>query len=196
MGELIASMSVSLDGYIAGPGHDVSEVFAWHQAEGEGVVELAVPGGGFTLKLTEKNAAWFRRQIEEVGAILCGRGLFDMVGGWGGSHPVGAPIVCWSRGGAPEGWTDERVTFVEDLAEAVAVAKKIAGDKYVGTAGSRFVQRLLDAGLLDGVEMSVVPVVLGDGIPFFGHGTTTVHFGPPTIEAGDGVTHLTYRVRR
>lgn len=195
MGELIASMSVSMDGYIAGPGHDITEVFAWHR-DGDAEVELAVPGGNFTLKLSARNAVWFQRQIDGVGAILCGRGLFDMVGGWGGSHPVGAPIVCWSRGGAPEGWTDERVTFVEDLAEAVATAREIAGDKYVGAAGSRLIKRLLEAGHLDRVEMSVVPVVLGDGISFFDHVTGPVRFGPPEIETGDGVTHMLYRVLR
>lgn len=195
MGELIASMSVSMDGYIAGPGHDITEVFAWHQ-DGNGEVELAVPGGNFTLNLSARNARWFQRQIDQIGAILCGRGLFDMVQGWGGSHPVGAPIVCWSRGGAPEGWTDERVTFVEDLAGAAATAKKIAGEKHVGVAGSRIVKRLLDVDLLDGVEMSVVPVVLGDGIRFFDQVTGPVRFGAPEIETGDGVTHMMYRVRR
>lgn len=193
MGELIASMSVSMDGYVAGPGHDITEVFAWHRG---GDVEVPAKNGEFVFHLTERNAAWFRDKMENTGAILTGRGLFDMTKGWGGRHPVGAPIVCWSREGAPEDWTGGGVTFVEDLAESVAVAKEIAGDRPVGTSGSRFIQRLLEANLLDGIEMSVVPVVLGDGIPFFGHIRGPVHFEPPTIEVGDGVTHMTYKVKR
>lgn len=194
MADIIVNMSVSLDGYIAGPGHDVSEVFGWHQA-GDDQIPLEVAGRGFTLHLSEKNHAWFRRMIAETGVILCGRGLFDMVGGWSGRHPIGAPIVCHSRG-IPEGWeNDDRVVFEDDLVKAAERARELAGDKVVSVAGSRFVKRMLEAGLVDAVALSVVPVILGDGVPFFDHiAGGPIRLSEPVIETGDGVTHMTYRI--
>jgi dihydrofolate reductase len=94
---------------------------------------------------------------------------------------------------------DENFVFVtEGIEAAVATAKKIAGDKDVGVNGGQMAQQCLDAGLLDEVHVDLVPVLLGDGTPFFsGLATKPVQLdGPISVVEGVGVTHLAYRVQK
>jgi len=104
-----------------------------------------------------------------VGALICGRRLFDITNGWGGNHPVGAPVFVVTHT-VPEGWPreDAPFTFVTDGPEsAVRQAQAVAGDKVVAVATPTITQQLLDAGLLDEIAVNLVPVLLGEGIRFF-----------------------------
>ena len=192
MAEIIASMSVSLDGFVAGPEHDVSQVFAWY---GSGDVEVPTPS--WTYKLGPKNAEYLRDVLATCGAILAGRAVFDMTDGWDGQGPMGLPVVVYSRD-VPAGWEDSDFVFCDTIGKAAATAKEIAGEgRFVGTSGTRTVRNLINAGLLDGVEMNVVPVLLGSGHRFFDglEGTPIALEGPTRIIEGEGVTHMRYRVR-
>ncbi|GIG67955.1 dihydrofolate reductase family protein [Phytomonospora endophytica] len=196
MSRIIASMSMSLDGFIAGPEHRIDEVFSWHHS-GDEVIPVTIGDQPYEFKVGPVNAEYIRRTWGECGAILCGRALFDMTGGWGGRHPVDRPIVCYSRG-VPEGWEDrDEVVFADTIEEAAAVAKKLAGDGFVGTSGTRTVANLLNAGLLDGIEVNLVPYLLGKGHRFFdGLSTTPIALDGPEVIEGEGVTHLRYTVRK
>jgi dihydrofolate reductase len=90
------------------------------------------------------------------------------------------------------------ITFVADGIEpAVAAAKAAAGDLDVAVAGGAVARECLAAGLLDEVMINLVPVVLGEGIPFFaGVANGPVRFEDPEVIEAPGVTHLRYRVRR
>lgn len=193
MTEIIASMSVSLDGFVAGPNHDITHVFAWHQT---GEVEIPAPAAPRSFMLGPKNAAYLRSIIDGCGAILSGRALFDMTNGWGGTHPMGVPLVVYSRD-VPEGWEDSDVVFRDTIEGAAAAAKEIAGaGKYVGASGTRTVANLLNAGLLDRIDMNVVPVLLGSGNRYFdGLTTAPIALDEREIIEGEGVTHVRYRVR-
>lgn len=196
MSSIIASMSMSLDGFIAGPEHRVDEVFSWHH-NGDTTVPVTIGDRLYEFHVGPVNAEHLRRTWGECGAILCGRGLFDLTGGWDGHHPVDQPIVCYSRG-IPEGWEDrDDAVFCDTIEEAAAVAKKLAGDKYVGVAGTRTVANLLNAGLLDGIEVNLVPFLLGEGHRFFdGLRTTPIALDGPVVVEGEGVTHLRYTLRK
>jgi dihydrofolate reductase len=114
-------------------------------------------------------------------------------------HPMGVPVFVVTHS-VPTDWDhpESPFTFVTDgIESAVAKAKAAAGDKDVAVASPTIVRQCLDAGLLDAVQVDLVPVLLGKGIPFFGElATGPVPLDGPTVVEGEGVTHLTYRVRR
>ncbi|MEU5725575.1 dihydrofolate reductase family protein, partial [Micromonospora sp. NPDC047738] len=93
---------------------------------------------------------------------------------------------------------DSFVFVTDGIEHAIDTAKAIAGDKQVGVNGGTIAAQVLEAGLLDEVHVDLVPVLLGDGIPFFaGLKITPVQLGGPTsVVEGNGVTHLAYRVRQ
>lgn len=96
---------------------------------------------------------------------------------------------------AAERWP--RTTFVAGVEPAIATAREIAGDKDVTIASANIVQQALELGLVDEVCMSLVPVLFGEGIPYFaklsrGH----VLFDDPVVVQGRRALHLRYPVRR
>jgi dihydrofolate reductase len=196
MTEVYTGASMSLDGYISGPAETGFEyLFRWY-GNGDVVVPTAKPE--MTLRMTEASAAHFRRLVDTTGALVVGRKLFDLVGGWGGNHPMGVPVVVVTHH-VPEGWPREGApfTFVTDgIESAVERAKALAGDKVVGVNGGTIARQCLDAGLLDEVWIDLVPVLLGGGTPFFEQlNVAPVELDGPTVVEGDRVTHLRYRVR-
>ncbi len=104
-----------------------------------------------------------------MGALISGRRLFDITGGWNGNHPMGVPVFVVSHA-VPDGWPrrDARFTFVTDGVEsAVARAKATAGARAVAVASANVAQQCLKAGLIDEIRVDLVPVLLGEGIRFF-----------------------------
>jgi dihydrofolate reductase len=191
-----ANMSMSLDGFIADPKDGVEHLFGWY---GNGPVETPTADPRWTFRTSEASAAKLRQALDECGALVCGRRLFDLTQGWGGSHPMGVPVFVVTHA-APQDWAhpDAPFTFVTDgVQSAVAQARAAAGDKIVAVASADIAAQCLDAGLLDRLDVDLVPVLLGDGTPFFAHlGGAPYAFENPTVVEGDGVTHLSYRVRR
>jgi len=194
MGKVVAEMSMSLDGFIADESDDVQELFGWY---GNGEVEVATAVPQFTFKVSPASAEHLRPAFSgAVGALICGRRIFDQTQGWGGHHPIGAPVFCVSHS-VPAGWPrdDSPTTFHQDAFEALAAAQAAAGDRIVAVSTPTLTQQYLNAGLLDEIVVSQVPVLLGAGIPFFAHLTKApIHLGDPTVVQGTGVTHLTYPV--
>jgi dihydrofolate reductase len=197
MSKLIAIMSMSLDGYVADLNDGVAEVFDWYFSSGD----VAFPAGGanpMTFRVSPPSAAHLRALWSELGAVLTGRRTFDVAGGWGGNHAWGPAFVLTHA--IPAGWPrpNSTVHFVTDgLESAVRQAKAAAGEKSVGVHGADTIQQLLKAGLLDELSVDLAPVLLGAGVPLFGHlaGPPAV-LGAPTVIPGVGVTHLRYPVRK
>ena len=145
--------------------------------------------------------------MEEVRALFIGRRFFEMMDGWGGQHPfgLGIPIIVPVTT-VPDGWPREDrpdVTFVTGgLEAAVAEAHEIAGSGGVGVGGARTIQAVLEAGLLDQLHVALVPVILGDGIPFFDQVACAdppiMSRAYPTVVGRAAARHRTcrYRVRR
>jgi dihydrofolate reductase len=195
MTAVIANLSMSLDGFIADPDDGVQELFGWY-ANGPVTVE---DFAGRRSQMTETSAALFREALANAGAFLVGRRLYDHTNGWGGRPPADAPMVVvthhppddWPRDGVP-------ITFAADgIQRAVAEARALAGDRNVAVAGAQLARECLDAGLLDEIVINLVPVVLGDGIPFLaGIPTAPVRLVDPEVTAAAGVTHLRSRVTR
>jgi dihydrofolate reductase len=198
MGKVIAGFSMSLDGFIAAPDDTVPHIFDWYDA---GDVRFEWPGNDMVSNVTPASATYLRELCAQTGALVVGRRVFDITDGWGGHHPVGAPVFVVSHRG-PEGWDSRHdpslTTFVpEGVAAAVAQAQAVAGDRWIGLAGPSIAQQCLDLGLLDEIHIELTPVVLGAGIPFFADlASVPIVLDDPTVIEGDRVTHLAYAVRR
>jgi dihydrofolate reductase len=188
--------SVSLDGYIAGPGESGFDLlFQWYA---NGDVELTSTHPEIPFKVTEVSAKAIQTMREQTGVFVVGRRLFDITNGWDGSHPHDIPIVVLTHN-VPEDWRREHpgapFTFVTDgLERALDVAREIAGDKHVGVNGGTIATQCLDARVLDEVWPDLVPVVLGAGVPFLAPRTPFSLEGPLSVAQGNRVTHLRYRV--
>jgi len=190
MARVRTSASMSLDGFVADEDDRCDRLFGWYENGSE-----TVEHPGITFQIAEPSASYWRAWVTDVRALVVGRRLFDLTGGWGGRHPFDVPIVVVSHS-VPDGWPrgDAPVEFADDVATAVAHASEIAGDGIVAVTAGQVGRQALDLGLVDEVMIDLVPVVLGSGRPYFGaleHGPVT--FGDPEVVAGRGVTHLLLR---
>ena len=200
MSKVQAQAIMSLDGYVAKPDNTIGSLFDWLQ---NGEVAIPTPAEDFTVHLTPPSAQHWRRWTESLGALVCGRTLFDVAQGWQGRHTLDVPVVVVTHR-VPTDWVeahpDAPFSFVTDGVEAaIARARDLAQDRVVAVAGGTIARQCLDLGLLDEVAVDLVPVVMGEGSrPFFGAlSAPEVLFGNPTVcVQGDRVTHLVFPVQR
>jgi dihydrofolate reductase len=197
MGQVIASASMSLDGYIAKDDNTIGRLFDWLQ---NGAVEIASASGDITFHLSPSSAEYWKQWVDDVGALVCGRTLFDFTGGWGGTHTLDVPVVVVTHH-VPTDWADAHPDapfhFVTDGVEAaVAKAQTLAGDRTVAVTAGTIARQCLELGLLDAVAVDLVPVVMGTGRPYFGElSLDDVPLDDPTVcIQGDRVTHLLFPV--
>ena len=195
MSKVLTHMTMSLDGYIAQPDDLPGELFDWYAA---GDVSVPSPNPDITFDVDEASAEVLGDLTGGVGAIVSGRRLFDIADGWGDNHPSGAPVVVVTHSApadAAERWP--RTTFVDGVEAAITAAQEIAGDKDVTIASANVVQQALDLSLVDEVCVRLVPVLFGEGVPYFAkpaHGHLMLD--DPVVVQGRRALHLRYPVRR
>ncbi len=164
-------IACSLDGFIAGPGDDLS----W----------LPPPGD---------DDHGYGAFMAGVGAILMGRKTYDVAAGFDGPWPYGdVPVlVATSRPLSPKADT---VTAVRDpIAALVARARALAGDKDVYLDGGNLIRQALDAGLLDTLTVTLVPVILGAGSPLFAGAKLHVLERLDVRASSHGLVQVQYRL--
>jgi dihydrofolate reductase len=138
-------------------------------------------------------------EMMATGAVVAGRGTFEPAGGWGGDHHDGVPIFIYSRRepGIDIGqWP--LVTYVDDVTRAMTQAKEAAGERNVLVHGAAVARLTLAAGVLDELELHVIPLLFGQGRRLFeGLAAEQIELERTRVVEGEnGVTHLRYRVRR
>ena len=199
MSATVLYMSMALDGFIAGPnegpgnglGDGGHRLHAWFLTGADAGHEGVGRPAGVNGQIFDEFMA--------TGAVVCGRGTIEPAGGWGGDHHDGVPIFVLSR---HESDTEmgqwPLVTYVSDVRTAMSQAKQAAGDKNVLVHGAGTAQLALAAGVLDELEIHLIPVLFGQGRRLF------ENLRPEQIElertrileGEDGVTHMHYRVQR
>jgi dihydrofolate reductase len=194
MGKTIFNISMSLDGFVAGPNDEVDQIFRWYFS---GDTEFPFPGSDFVFKVSPASAALLQEASRTTGAVIDGRRIFNVAGAWGGKPPLGVPHFVVTHT-IPQEWVYEGspFTFVTDGVEsAIAQAKEVAGEKNVVISTPNIMQQCLKAGLLDEISLDLVPILLGDGIRLFDNlGATPVELEQLRVVQGTGVTHLSFRV--
>lgn len=197
MAATVLYMSISVDGFVAGPNASPEQgLGAGGERLHEWVFSSGGPSDGPRSFVGEDLAVW--NEFLSTGAVLTGRGTFEPAGGWGGDHHDGVPIFVLSRHPAPEEFAHyPLVTYMDDLHEVVAAAKRAAGRSGVLVHGAGLAQMLLRAGLLDEIQLHVVPVLLGQGrLLFEGLPAEQVELEPVFARQGAEALHLRYRVLR
>jgi dihydrofolate reductase len=196
MSRLILSMAMSLDGFITGPGDDKENPAG---AGGMRLQEWLGDGGPKVadFRPSDRQSQIVFDELMSTGAVITGRRTGDFADYWGGDHHDGVPIFVPTHT-APADNRHERVHFVtEGIAACVEQAKAAAGDRDVMLHGAYTAQECLKAGVLDVLEIQLMPVLLGQGRLLF-DGLPPEHIELDlvrTLEAPK-VLHLRYEVRR
>jgi dihydrofolate reductase len=191
MSRSVLYMWMSLDGYIAGPDDDVG------QALGRGGERLHAPLGDDGKEVPGVRPSGPSGQIFDefmaTGAIVVGRRTFDHAKNYGGDHH-GVPIFVPTRG-EPPAPPSPFVTYVTDgIESAMRQAKQAAGDANVMVHGAELTQALLRAGLLDELELGIVPVLLGGGRQLFGDLAAHVELELTRLLEAPRATYMHFRV--
>ena len=203
MSTVIMNNVVSVDGFIADAKDQVGALFDWYV---NGDVEI-IDGG--QLKVSQASAGYIKTTWARIGSMVIGRHLFDTTNGWEGMPPAGDHVVVVSHRPEPDDWRPEGFQpvhprerqasyyFIDDVAQAVAKAKELAGERTVAVAAGDVGGQAFALGLVDEVAMDVVPVVFGSGKRYFGPvDAQQLLEDPHTVIQGNRVLHLRYRVRR
>jgi dihydrofolate reductase len=192
-------MSMSLDGFIAGPNErpDNGLGDGGHRLHDWILIDAAGGHKEASGHLTGVNRQVFD-ELMATGAVVAGRGTFEPAGGWGGDHHNGVPIFILTRRGADDLGQWPLVTYIDDVMSAMAQAKEAAGAKNVLVHGAGTAQLALAAGVLDEIELHVVPVLFGQGRRLFeGLAPDHIELERTRVLKGEaGVTHLRYTVKR
>ena len=188
MSTAVLYMSMSLDGYIAGPndepgnpgGDGFMRLHEWYSADGE-----SGPAGQVV------------DEMSATGAVLVGRRTAEQADHYQGDHH-GVPVFVLSHRPPPPEVADyPLVTYVTDgIASAITRAKAAAGDRDVLVHGADLVHQALEAGLLDEIQIDQIPVLLGAGRRLFGALPSRVELEIVQVIDTPQATHIRYRVRR
>jgi dihydrofolate reductase len=187
-------MSMSLDGYIAGPndepgnpgGDDFMRLHDWYGFES---TPPHTTGTGW--------GAHFMDEVNATGAVLVGRRTAEIVDHWGGDHH-GVPIFVPShRPPGPSVAQYPLVTYVTDgIVSAMAQARTAAKDRNVMVHGAYTAQRALEAGVLDELQIHQIPVLFGGGRRLFDILPSRIELEIVRVIDTPEATHIRYRVNR
>lgn len=203
MGKVLFEITMSLDGYVAGPNdgpglglgeggerlHEwVFGLASWREPHG-------LAGGE-----TNVDSEVLDETVKATGAVIVGRRMFDNARGWGDEPPFHAPVFVVThepRDVLVKG--DTTFAFVNDgIESALEQARAAAGDKDVSIGGGASVaQQYLEAGLVDEMQIHVAPLLLGGGVRLFDRlGDATIELEKTRVIDSPQVTHMRFRVVR
>jgi dihydrofolate reductase len=184
-------MSVSLDGYIAGPGDTMEQPGGEHFTLHDWFGDPDAPTG------TEADLQLLR-EVMQAGAVLTGSRTAQQTGHWGGDHHgMGVPIfVASRREPPPEVAGMPLVHYVSDVVDAIAQAKAASGDRHVHMIGAAWVPTALAAGAIDELRIHHVPLLMGGGRRLFDVLPAPIGLEILRVETSPRATHVRYRVLR
>jgi len=201
MGKVTFNMTMSLDGFVAGPndnpenglGDGGEGLFTWYFS---GDTEVFMSEGVPPLKVSKQSAEIMKEAFSVIGAGIWGRRTFDIAHAWGG-HPPGSPAFIVTHH-VPQEWVKEGSPFIfvtDGVESAVHQAKEAAGDKDVVICTPSILQQALKAGLVDEIHVDVAPLLIGGGVSLFDHlGTGPINLECIQVINAPNVTHLGFRV--
>lgn len=198
MPKVIANITISIDGYIAGPDDGPEKGLG----EGGERLHYWVFGGPWsygnepTGEPSGPDAEWLNEMSSKLGAVVGGRWTYEAARHWGDENPWGLPffILTHRPEEQPEG---DDFTFVSGIEEAVERAKEAAGEKNVSImGGADTIRQALDAGLVDELSIVIAPVTLGGGKHLFDGFTKSLDLEHLGVRQSEYATFIDYRVKR
>ncbi len=198
MTKVLAGITTSVDGYVAGPDDGPGKGL------GEGGERLHhwVFGGPWTYdeeprgEATGEDAAWLADAFARIGAVVAGRWTYEASGQWGGENPWKLPlfIVTHRPEEEPEG---AGFIFVSGVQDAVEQARQAAGGKDVHVmGGADVIRQALEAGLVDELTIIIAPVILGGGKRLFEGFSRSIELEHVGVRQSQYATFIDYRVKR
>ena len=199
MGKVHAGITISVDGFITGPGDG--------PGCGLGVggerLHYWVFGGPWSYDSPERagepageDKAWLEATMGANGAVIAGRGTYEAAGHWGGQNPWGIPlfVVTHRPEEQPPGGD---FIFAGGLAEAIDQAQAAAGDRQVYVmGGADLIRQALTAGLADELTIIIAPVTLGAGKRLFDGFTEALELEQLGVRQSPFATFIDYRVKK
>ena len=213
MGKVVVDITMSLDGFVAGPSPSLEDPLG---VNGMSLHEWAFGAEGWReshgLEGGEANvdSDVFREAFSSIGAFVMGRKMFsggsgrweddpNARGWWGDDPPYHAPVfVLTHHARNPEEMKGGTTFFfvTEGIEAAVGKAREAAGDQDVSVAGGAdVVQQALRAGLVDELQVHVAPLLLGDGTRLFGEGGEPIELEATRVLSSPKAAHLRFDVR-
>ena len=198
MAKVLAGITTSVDGYIAGPDDGPGKGLG----EGGERLHYWVFGGPWRYdnvprgEPTGDDAAWLAETCSGIGAVVGGRWTYEAAGHWGDENPWGLPffIVTHRPEEEPEGGA---FTFVPGVKEAVERAVEAAAGKDVHVmGGAEVIRQALEAGLVDELTIIIAPVVLGGGKRLFEGFSSALDLEHLGVRQSQYATFIDYRVKR
>ena len=183
-GKVVVNRSMSLDGFIAGPGDAMDWIFDFIAPDAPWLTEIAAATGAMLIG---------RRTYEVGNSMHAGKERGSASSGE--PYPFSGPVFVLTH--APPAPPDAAVTFLTgDIGEAVATALDAAGGKNLEILGADVAGQCLRRGLVDEILVYVLPVLLGDGIRFSPPGLARIDLEPISSTQSGAVTILRFRVRK
>lgn len=195
MAKVASDMSMSLDGFIAGPDDDVDRLHQWLYDLSSWRERHGLEGGK-----TNRDAEILGEAFKTVGAIVMGRKMFDLAEGpWGDNPPFHMPVFVVTHRVREKITKEGGTTFIfvtDGMESALRQAKAVAGDKDISVAGgANIIQQYIKAGLLDEIQIHLVPILLGDGKRLFDHlGVEPIELERMRVIESPGVIHLKFHL--
>jgi dihydrofolate reductase len=202
-GKVVVDITMSLDGFIAGANDGVDnplgdggdrlhewayDLATWREPHG-------LSGGEMN-----RDAEILDEAFKNAGAIIVGKRMYENAGGWGDEPPFGMPVFVLTHEPTDQ-VTKGETTFVfvtDGIETALDQARKAAGDKNVSVGGgASTIQQFVNAGLVDELQLHIVPFLLGDGLRLLDNvKPEQLELEPTRVVDSPRVTHLQYRVAK
>ena len=198
MTKVLASITISVDGYITGPNDGPGKGLG----DGGERLHYWVFGGPWTYdeeprgEPTGEDAEWLQGAFSRIGAVVGGRATYEAARHWGDENPWGVPffIVTHRPEEEPPGGA---FLFVDGVEEAIARAQDAAGDKAVSImGGADVIRQALDAGLVDELTIVIAPLVLGGGKRLFEGFSKSFELEHLGVRQSRYATFIDYAVQR
>lgn len=187
-GKVVVDLAMSLDGFIEGRSDQPERLHDW----------MFPPSG----EVDAINAKAIEESIESIGAIIMGRRAYDLGDQYDGfvDTPYSVPhfIVTHKVPGKPAKGNTTLIFVTDGIESALAQAKAVAGSKNIAIGGGADIsQQYLRAGLVDEIELHVVPVLFTQGLRLFDNlGPDRIELETVRVIETPFVTHITYRFRK